>query len=65
MDPTMLRYLAEARLADMHRQARRHALARAARQPRRAHGQGSGHHRPGLVGVVTGRARPRPARGSS
>jgi len=54
MDPTMIRHLAEARLADMHRQARRHALARAARQSRRAQSQHPGYHRARLVAVLTG-----------
>jgi hypothetical protein len=49
MDPIMIRHLAEARLADLHRQARRDALARAARHTRRAQRQHSGHHRSALV----------------
>jgi hypothetical protein len=57
MDPTMIRHLAEARLADLHRQARRDALARAARQGRRAQRQHSGYHQSRLVAVITGRAR--------
>lgn len=57
MDPTMIRYLAEARLADLHRQAWRDALAREARQSRRAQRQHFGYHRSGLVAVITGRAR--------
>jgi hypothetical protein len=56
MDPTMIRHLAEARLADLHRQARRDALARSARQTRRAQRQHSGYRRSGLVAVITGRA---------
>jgi len=57
MDPTMMRHLAEARLADMHRQAERHALARAARQTRRAHRQHPGYHRARLLAVRTGSSR--------
>jgi len=49
MDPTMIRYLAEARLADLHRQARRDALAHAARRTRRAQRQHPGLHRSGLA----------------
>ena len=64
MDPTMIQHLARARLADLHRQARREALARSARQTRRAQRQHSGHHRPGLAAVITRRARPRPTPGS-
>jgi hypothetical protein len=64
MDPTMIRHLALARLDDLHRQARRDALARAARQTRRAQSQHSGYHRSGLVAVITGRAHPRPTPGS-
>jgi hypothetical protein len=56
MDPTMMRHLAEARLADLHRQARRDALVRSARQTRRAQRQHSGYRRSGLVAVITGRA---------
>jgi hypothetical protein len=34
MDPTMIRYLGQVRLAELHRQAQRDALARAARRCR-------------------------------
>jgi hypothetical protein len=36
MDTILIQHLARARLADLHRQAERDALARAARQTRRA-----------------------------
>ena len=64
MDPTMIQHLAEARLADLHREARRETLARSARQTRRAQRQASGHHRPGLAALITRRARPMPTPGS-
>jgi hypothetical protein len=38
MDPTMIQHLGQVRLAELHRQAQRDALARAARRSRqRAH----------------------------
>jgi hypothetical protein len=56
MDPTMIQHLARARLADLHDQARRDALVRAARRSRRAQNQHSGRGRSRLVAVITARA---------
>jgi hypothetical protein len=42
MDPTIMKYLGQARQADMHRQAQRDALARALRQAQRS-GQPTSH----------------------
>ncbi len=49
--------LGQARLAELHRQAQRDALSRAARRARRPH---STHRTPGLLAALTRRAR-RPA----
>jgi hypothetical protein len=57
MDPTMIQHLARARLADLHRQARRETLVRSARRTRRAQRQHTGHHRSGLAAVIARRAR--------
>ena len=51
---TTVQALGQARLADMHRQARRDSLARAARRSRRQH---STHHATGLRGALTRWAR--------
>ena len=62
MHPTTAQALGQARLADLHHQAQRDALARAARQARRARRQQSGDHSPGILAAVTAWARrPRPA----
>jgi hypothetical protein len=53
-------YFGQARLAEFHEQAERDALARAARQARRAQRPRSGHGRPGLLAAVISAAR-RPA----
>jgi hypothetical protein len=56
----------QSRLDDLHRQAQRDALIRAARRVRRAQRPQSGHRAPRLLAVVAGRARrPEPAPGSS
>ena len=55
--------LAQARLADLHRQAQRAALARAARQARRARRRSSGTLVPAVLAAVTAwprRLRPAP-----
>jgi hypothetical protein len=55
-------YVGQARLAELHEEAQRDALARAARQARRAQRLQSGHHSPGLRAAVTHWARrPGPA----
>ncbi len=59
MYPPIVYDLGHARLAEFHRQARRDALTRAARRARR---QQSGQLAPGLLAVVTRRARPGPSR---
>ena len=66
MHPTTWRALGQARLADLHRQAQRDALARAARQARRARRQPPGYPAPRLLAALTSWARrPRPAPGNS
>lgn len=67
MHHTTVQALGQARLADLHRQAQRDALARAARRARRARRQYSAHLAPGLVAALIRRARrrPRPAPESS
>jgi hypothetical protein len=63
MYPTNAQTLGEARLADLHRQAQRAALARAARRTRRHQ---RGQRAPRLLASLTGWAhRPRPAPESS
>ena len=57
MQHTLAQALAQARLADLHRQAERAALARAARQARRARRQQPGHRAPGVRAFVTAWAR--------
>jgi len=65
MYSTIHQYLAQARLAELRRPAQRDALARAARQARRARRQQSGHRTPGVLAAVTGWARRQaPAPGS-
>jgi hypothetical protein len=62
MHHTTVRVLGRARLADLYHQAQRAALARAARQGRRARRQQPGDHSPGRFVAVTAWARrPRPA----
>ena len=66
MHPIISYELAKARIAEMHSQARRDALARAARQARRARRHEPGHRTPGILAAVTAWAhRPRPAPESS
>ena len=63
---TTAQALGRAHLADLHRQAQRDALARAARQARRARRQKPGHHVPAILNSVTAwTRRPRPAPESS
>jgi hypothetical protein len=57
MYSTILPHFAQARVAEFHRQAQRHALARAAGQAHRARRQPSGHRTPGVLAAVTGWAR--------
>ena len=65
MQPTTAQALGQARLADLHHQAEREALARAARQARAAHSQPR-DHAPGILAALTGWARrPGPAPESS
>jgi hypothetical protein len=65
MQPTTTQALGQARLAELHYQAQRDALARTARQARRARRQPSGGHGPGLLASVARWARrPRTAAGS-
>jgi hypothetical protein len=61
--PTTIQALGQARLAELHRQAERDGLARAARQARRAWRQRLSNRAPAIPAV---RARgPRPAPGNS
>jgi hypothetical protein len=63
MPHTTIQALGQARLAELHDQARRDGLARAARRARRARRQRSGYR---LPAILTARARdPRPAPGNS
>ena len=65
MQHTTVQALGQARLADLHHQAQRASLARAARQARRMRRQ-SGRRTPRLLAALTGWARrPRPAPESS
>jgi hypothetical protein len=60
---TTAQALGRARLAELHRQAQRDALATAARQARRAGRQQPGHRTPGILAAVTAwahRSRPAP-----
>jgi len=62
---TTVRALAQDRLADLHDQARRDALVRAARRARRARRKHATPRAPGLLAGLTRRARPPgPAPGS-
>ena len=61
MPCTTVQALGQARLAQLHDQAWRDALARAARRPRRAWRQHSTHRTPGLLAVLTRWARRRAA----
>jgi hypothetical protein len=66
MFPPILSAVGQARLDDMYRQARRDALARAARQARRTAKQQSGQHGPGILAAISVLARrPGPAPESS
>lgn len=59
MDPTTVYHLGHVRLAELHRQAERDALIRAARRARRHE---PGHRAPGLLAVAARWAhRPGPA----
>jgi hypothetical protein len=49
--------IAQDRVADLHRRARRDALARAARQGRRTHKPQSGHRVPRLPAIAARRVR--------
>ena len=53
MQYTTVQYLGRARLAELHRQAQRDALARAARWGHRTRQQHFTHLAPGLLAVVT------------
>jgi hypothetical protein len=57
MQHTTVQALGRAHLAELHRQAQRDALARAARQARRARRQQSGHRATGILAAVTAWAR--------
>lgn len=57
MFPPIVTAVGQTRLDDLHREAQRDALARAARQARRAAKQQSGHGRAGLLAAVTALAR--------
>jgi len=62
MPHTTVQALGQARLTELHRQAHRDALARAARQASRARRQHPGHRGPAILAAVTAWARrPRPA----
>jgi hypothetical protein len=66
MQHTTVQALGQARLAELHRQGQRDALARAARQARRARRQEPEHRGPGILAAVTAwTRRPRPAPESS
>jgi hypothetical protein len=56
MHPTISYELAQARIADLHHQARRDALGRAARRARRARGRQSVRPAPRLPAIVARRA---------
>jgi hypothetical protein len=57
MYPTTMQHLGEARLTDMHRQAQRDALLRAARRSHRTQRQQSGHRGRGPLAAVARWAR--------
>ena len=60
---TTAQALGRAHLAELHRQAKRDALARAGRQARRARRQEPGHRTPRILAAVTAwahRSRPTP-----
>jgi hypothetical protein len=66
MFPPNVTAVGQSRLDDLHRQAERDTLIRAARRTRRAQRPQSGHRAPGLLAVVVGWARrPGPASVSS
>lgn len=66
MHYTIAQVLLQARLADLHRQAQRAELVRAARQARHARGRPSGTPAPAVLAAVTAWARRlRPAAESS
>ena len=63
---TTAQALGRAYLAELHRQGQHDALARAARQARRAGRHDPGHRTPGILNSMTAWARrPRPAPESS
>jgi hypothetical protein len=66
MPYTTVHAVGQARLADLHDQAQRDALGRAARRARRARRQQSGYRAPGMLAGAAKRARrPGPAPESS
>jgi hypothetical protein len=66
MFPPNVTAIGQSRLDDLHRQAERDALIRAARRTRRAQRSQPGHRAPRLLAVVASWARrPRPASGTS
>jgi len=60
MQHTTVQALGQARLADLHRQAQRDALARAARQARRGRSRRPGHRAPAILNAGTRRPGPAP-----
>lgn len=57
MTPTTVQALGQARLAGLHHQADRAALARAARHTRRTRRQQAGYRAPGALAAMTSWAR--------
>ena len=57
MHPSISYQLAQARIADLHRQARQHAIARAARQARIRHDSGTRPAARQAAGVLARRLR--------
>ena len=55
MQHTTVQALGQARLAELHRQAERDALARAARRVHRARTRRPGHRAPGILTALTRR----------
>jgi hypothetical protein len=55
MHPTIRYEMGQARIADLHRQAQRDALARAARRPGRVSGHPSGRRLPALRALLARR----------